>query len=280
MLKIAGIQMAARPDKQANVQRALELSEFAITEGAKIVLLGELFSLPWFLDEFSAENYRYAEKIPGPSTRPFMAMAAKYKVTFICPVFEESDVAGIFYNTAVVIGDTGEIVGKYRKIHLPDMEGWREKKYFAKGDLGFPVFQTEWARFGILMCWDNFFPEAARILALSGAEIIFCPTTAAFDSHEIWQTVITANAICNNCYSFRLNRTGMEKGLSFYGKSFCASPYGELLFRPSTNTEGIIIAEVVSYLQKSIRPEWSFIKDRAVEAYLPLMPPHLRPFWR
>lgn len=279
MFKIAGIQLKARPSKEENIERAYELSERAIAEGARIILLGELFSSPWILSEYSQKNYIFAEKIPGESTRPFISLAKKYKITFICPIIEEGDIDGIFYNTAVIISDTGKIIGKYRKVHLSQIDGWNEKQYFAKGDLGLPVFETKWAKFGILMGWDNFFPEAARVLALKGANILLCPTTAAFNTHEIWETIIKANSICNNLFCFRLNRVGSEQGLDFYGKSFCTNPYGELLFIPSTASEGIVIAEIITCIQKTLRGTWSFIKDREPANYLPIMPDPLHGLW-
>ncbi len=279
MYKIAGVQMNSGPSKEENIDRAVQLAELAISKGSKIILFGEIFSCPWILDEFAQQNYFYSEKVPGPSTKPFMHLAKKYKVTFVCPVMEESDVDGVYYNTAVVISENGEISGMHRKIHLPDIEGWREKSYFAKGDLGFQVFRSEWANFGILLSWDNFFPEAARVLALKGANLILCPTTSAFDSQNIWETVIKANSIVNNVFSFRLNRVGSEKGLDFYGKSFCSNPFGELLFIPSTNSEGIVIAEIASCIQKTIRSDWSFIKERSPADYLPIMPKSIKAFW-
>lgn len=280
MFKVAGIQFYAKAAKADNIKKAVEFAERAIVEGAKIILLGELFSCPWFLDEYSIQSYIYAEKVPGESTRPFMALAKRYNISFVCPILEKSDIEGIYYNTAVVISSKGEIQGTYRKIHLPDIDGWREKKYFAKGDRGFPVFSNEWANFGILMGWDNFFPEAARVLALKGAGILLCPTTSAHDTHDIWEVLIKANSITNNVHSFRLNRVGSEKGLDFYGKSFCTNPFGDLLFSPATRSEGIIIAEIISGIQSSIRNEWTVIKDRSPSDYLPIMPPSLRAFWK
>jgi len=188
------------------------------------------------------KHFSFAEMVDGPSIKPMQELARRYNVVLICPIFEKGEDA--FYNSAVVIDAGGEILGSYRKAHIPQIPLWEEKFYFLPGNLGFPVFQTKFAIIGIQICWDNFFPEGSRILALKGAQIIFSPTAAAFASQEKWETVISSNAISNGVYIFRVNRVGSEEKQDFYGRSFCVSPEGELLDKPTGMKEGIALIEI------------------------------------
>jgi N-carbamoylputrescine amidase len=207
-----------------------------------------------------------AEKIDGPSMMRMQKLAKENGVVLVCPIFEKEG-ENAFYNSAVVIDAGGEILGSYRKIHIPQIPLWEEKYYFSPGNLGFPVFETKFAVIGVQICWDNFFPEGSRILALRGAQIIFSPTAAAFASQKRWETVISSNAISNGIYFFRVNRVGSEEKQDFYGKSFCISPEGELLDEPTGMKEGIALIDIDLRSIDKVRKEWPFFKDRRPETY-------------
>ena len=213
-------------------------------------------------------NKRYfslAEKVDGYTIETMRGLAETYGVVLICPIFEvEGD---SFYNSAIVIDAGGEVLGSYRKIHVPQIPLWEERYYFSSGDHGFPVFETKFAPIGIQICWDNFFPEGSRILALKGAKILFSPTAAAFASQRKWETVISSNAIANGVYAFRVNRVGSEEKQDFYGKSFCISPEGELLDRPTGMKDSIALIEIDLGNIDKTRKEWPFLKDRRPDSY-------------
>jgi N-carbamoylputrescine amidase len=210
-------------------------------------------------------HFSYAERMDGPTVMRMQTLAQKSGVVLICPMFEEEEKS--FYNSAIVIDAGGEILGSYRKIHIPQIPLWEEKYYFSPGNLGFPVFKTKFAVIGIQICWDNFFPEGSRILALKGAQIIFSPTAAAFASQRKWETVISSNALSNGIYVFRVNRVGSEEKQDFYGRSFCISPEGELLDKPTGMKEGIALIDVDLRIIDQVRKEWPFFKDRRPGLY-------------
>ena len=206
-----------------------------------------------------------AERADGFTVETMQKLAKKYGVVLICPIFEiEQD---SFYNSAIVIDAGGEILGSYRKIHIPQIPLWEERYYFSTGNHGLPVFKTKFAPIGIQICWDNFFPEGARILALKGAKILFSPTAAAFASQRRWETVISSNAIVNGIYIFRVNRVGSEEKQDFYGRSFCISPEGELLDKPTGMKDSIALIEIDLKNIDKIRKEWPFFKDRKPDSY-------------
>jgi len=193
-------------------------------------------------------------------------VAREKGVAIVCPLFE-AEGEKTFYNSAVVIDAGGTVLGCYRKVHVPQIPLWEEKYYFSPGNLGFPVFETQFAAIGIQICWDNFFPEGTRILALKGAQVIFSPTAAAFASQKRWETVISGHAISNGVYIFRVNRVGGEEKQDFYGRSFCVSPEGELLDQPTGMNESIALIDVDLKAIETVRKEWSFFRDRRTEAY-------------
>jgi len=266
MLKIAGIQMGCLPDKEKNLEKAQYLANIAAESGARIICFQELFTTHWFPMDIHREDFNLAEGIPGPTTEIMQAMAQKNETVFVLPLFEK-DLRGLFFNTAVVIDANGRIVGKYRKVHIPQIPLWEEKAYFHPGDLGFPVFDTRYGRLGVQICWDNFFPEGSRILALKGAQIVFSPTAAALDSHQKWEKVICANAATNGVFIFRVNRVGKEAKQNFYGKSFCATPEGDLLDQPSGAHEGVAMANIDLLEIDRTRRVWTFLRDRRPELY-------------
>ena len=266
MIKIAGVQMFCSEEKERNVDKAVRLAQIAAEKGAQIICFQELFSTHWFPREMDRKHFTLAENLKGPSIGRMREVARAHEIALICPFFEEGEEGG-FYNTAVVFDAGGEILGRYRKIHVPQIPLWEEKYYFAPGNLGFPVFHTKFGAIGIQVCWDNFFPEGSRILALKGAQIIFSPTAAAFASQKRWETVISGNAISNGVFVFRVNRVGSEEKQDFYGKSFCVSPEGEMVDRPTGMKEGIALVEIDLGDVERVRREWSFFKDRRPETY-------------
>jgi N-carbamoylputrescine amidase len=266
MLRIAGIQMRCSSDKKRNLEKAQVLAAIAAEDGARIICFQELFTTHWFPRDIQSENFALAEEIPGPTTEIMQGMARKAGAVFILPLFEK-DTRGLYFNTAVVIDADGEIVGKYRKVHIPQIPLWEEKAYFHPGDLGFPVFSTRFAKLGLQICWDNFFPEGSRILALKGAQVVFSPTAAALDSHWKWEKVICANAATSGIYVFRVNRVGEEAKQNFYGKSFCATPEGDLMDQPSGGHEGVVMAEIELREIERTRRVWTFLQDRRPELY-------------
>ena len=266
MIKVAGVQMFCSEEKERNVDKAVRLAHIAAEKGAQIICFQELFSTHWFPKEMDRKHFTLAENLKGPSLGRLREVARTHEIALVCPFFEEGEEGG-FYNTAVVFDAGGEILGRYRKIHVPQIPLWEEKYYFAPGNLGFPVFHTKFAAIGIQVCWDNFFPEGSRILALKGAQIIFSPTAAAFASQKRWETVISGNAISNGVFVFRVNRVGSEEKQDFYGKSFCVSPEGEMVDRPTGMKEGIALVEIGLEDVERVRREWSFFKDRRPETY-------------
>ena len=266
MLRIAGIQLGCKKDKEYNLKRALKLLRFAASKEVRIVCLPQLFNTHWFPAEINPDHFELAEDENGPTLTALREIAQKENLVLVCPIFEKTE-DGHHYNTAFVIDADGAIAGKYRKVHVPQFPLWEERTYFETGDLGFPVIETRYARLGILICWDNLFPEAARILGLGGAEILFSPTANAFLSHHKWKTMIMSHAISNGYYAFRVNRVGGEAKQSFYGMSFCVGPTGQLLGEESGKTEGLIIAEIDLKEVSSARNQWPVLRDRHPELY-------------
>ena len=264
-MKLAGIQFSCHEEKERNIEKAVRLARIAVEKGAQVICFPELFTNPWFPREMGKRHFSFAEKLDGLSVTPMQNLAKEYGVVFICPIFEEAEDG--FFNSAVIIDAGGEILGRYRKIHVPQIPLWEERFYFLPGNLGLPVFRTKFAVIGVQICWDNFFPEGSRILALKGAQIIFSPTAAAFASQKKWETIISSNAISNGVYIFRVNRVGSEEKQDFYGRSFCVSPEGELLDTPTGMKEGIALLDVNLKDIEKVRREWPFFRDRRPEIY-------------
>ncbi len=265
-IKTAGVQLAPTHDRDRNLAKAGMLAEVAAGEGAKIIALPQLFSLPWFPATIDRKNMALAEDLESGPTSVFLReTAARLGAVLIGSIFEED--RGAYFNTAIVAGPDG-LIGRYRKVHVPQIPLWEERAYFSPGDLGFPVFDTPFGRIGVLLCWDIFFPEAFRILALKGAEMVFALTASAFDhSHRKWERAISAAAHANGFFVFRVNRVGQSDKQEFYGKSFCCGPDGEMLDEPSGASEGVVMAEAALSEVASVRNEWVFLKDRRPGAY-------------
>lgn len=264
-LKIAAVQMKSGQDRDENLVRAVEMAALAAERGARIVAFPQLFSLPWFPCETRPESFELAESMDGPTVAALSRLAREQRVVVVGSVFERD--GDNHYNTAVVIEGDGSLIGRYRKIHIPQIPLWEERSYFTPGDLGFPVFATSVGRIGVQICWDNFFPEGTRILALRGAQLIVAPTASAFASHNRWERMISGNAIANNVFVLRVNRVGAEEKQEFYGKSFCVGPFGDLIAPPAGGRDAIVFSEVNLDEVGESREIWTFMKDRRPELY-------------
>lgn len=266
MLKIAGIQMNSSQDKEKNVENAVRMIGVAAGKGAKIVCLQESFNTRWFPYEINDRHFELAEDINGKTISALRKGAKESGTTVIAPFFERN--GQTYFNSAAAIDSDGEILGLYRKAHIPRIPLYEEKHYFSPGNLGFPVFDTGAAKIGIQLGWDNLFPEGARILALKGAQIIFSPTaSSSTTSQPIWEKSISANAIVNGIYILRVNRVGKEEKQEFYGGSFCVNPEGDMVNNPSGSQEGVVICSVDVKMVDRARKEWTLLKDRRPEMY-------------
>jgi N-carbamoylputrescine amidase len=281
MTRVALIQMRCGPEPEKNFSRAVELIRDAATQGARIVCLPELFRSEYFCQTEEHKNFGLAEEIPGRSTTELEKVARELGVVIIASLFEKRS-AGLYHNTAVIIDGDGNLLGKYRKMHIPDDPLYHEKFYFAPGDLGFQAWTTEQGKIGVCVCWDQWYPEAARLTALRGAEIIFYPTAIGWHPSEkkefgaaqssAWETIQRSHAIANGCYVAAANRVGHEApaggdGIEFWGQSFIAAPSGEIIAKASVDREEIVIADVDWNRVNEHRTHWPFLRDRRVDAY-------------
>ncbi len=273
---IALLQMRCGEDPAENLARALARIEEAAARGAKIVCTQELFRSRYFCQTEDVGRFDLAEPIPGPSSEALCEVARALEVVIVGALFERR-AEGIYHNTAVVIDADGSLRGRYRKMHIPDDPLYHEKFYFTPGDLGFPSFETRYGRIGVLICWDQWFPEAARLCALAGAEILFYPTAIGwqFDEgpeedraqHDAWETVQRGHAVANGVFVAAANRVGPEGGITFYGQSFVADPFGRMLGRASSSEEEILLVECDLGRVEQTRREWPFLRDRRLDAF-------------
>ncbi len=264
MMRIAGIQISAGPDIGRNIERAIEMAEVAASKDAKIICYPELFLTPWFPKEEEKSRLSLAITASSEALYRFRHLSAETKTVLIIPFFES--VNGKYYNSAAVM-DSGDLLGIYRKIHLPDLPLYRERFYFSPGDTGLPVFDTSQGKIGVQICWDNLFPEGTRVLALRGAEIVFAPTAAALNTHNLWERAISANAFANNIFIFRVNRVGQEDGITFYGRSFCVDPWGEMVSELAGGKEAVVLADIDLNERDAATKTWGFLKHRKPEEY-------------
>lgn len=275
-IKLALIQSACGADVQENENRTQRQIEEAAGLGANIVCLQELFNAIYFCQYVDVKSYRYAQKFPNASTDKLQALAKRLGIVLVVPFFEEA-LPGVYFNSAVVYDRDGTYLGKYRKNHIPEGPQYLEKYYFTPGDLGYPIFKTQFGIIGIGICWDQWFPEVARILALQGAEILLYPTAIGsepdrpeFDSSEPWRTIIRSHAIANNVFVGAVNRVGVETEMSFYGKSFIANPFGAIIADAGHQDEIILATCDLSEIRAS-RELLQFFRDRRVDTYQPLL---------
>ena len=280
VVKIGLIQTACSADTTANLEKTLRLIEQAARRGAQIICTQELFRSQYFCQTEDHKNFRLAESIPGPSTEAFGKLARKYKAVIIASLFEKR-AAGIYHNTAAIIDADGSLLGVYRKMHIPDDPLYYEKFYFTPGDLGFKAWQTRHAKIGALICWDQWYPEAARLTALQGAQILFYPTAIGWhpdekkklgqSQHDSWETIQRSHAIANGCYVAVPNRIGHErlagKGIEFWGQSFVAGTSGEILARADSRKEQVLVVPVDLAHVDETRTHWPFLRDRRIDAY-------------
>jgi N-carbamoylputrescine amidase len=279
-VKIGLVQSACSADPAANLKKTLALVERAARSGAQIVCTQELFRSQYFCQSEDYKNFSLAEKIPGPTTDAFCKLAKKFKVVVIASLFEKR-ADGIYHNTAAVIDADGSLLGIYRKMHIPDDPLFYEKFYFTPGDTGFRAWQTRFGKIGVLICWDQWYPEAARLTALQGAQILFYPTAIGWHprekkklgvmQHDAWETIQRSHAVANGCYVAAVNRVGREKisgdGIEFWGQSFIAGTSGEILAKASADKEEILIASVDLSKLDDTRTHWPFLRDRRIDAY-------------
>lgn len=279
-VKIGLVQTSCTGQKQENINRAIAGIRKAADEGANIVCLQELFASLYFCDKEDHSNFELAEEIPGDTTVQLQEVAKEKGVVIIASLFERR-AAGLYHNTAAVIDADGTYLGKYRKSHIPDDPGFYEKFYFSPGDTGYKVFETKYAKIGVLVCWDQWYPEAARITSLMGAEILFYPTAIGWDVNEAnedvneeqyraWQTIQRSHAIANGVHVVAVNRTGREADTLFWGGSFVANPFGTLLYSASHDKEEIRVQEVDLSLSNHYRTVWPFLRDRRIDTYGPI----------
>jgi N-carbamoylputrescine amidase len=281
--RIGLVQMACSKDPNENLAKAVWRIREAAGKGSQIVCLQELFRSQYFCQEERSDTFDLAETIPGPSTAVLTGLARELNIVIVASLFERR-MAGIYHNTAVVIDADGTLLGSYRKMHIPDDPRFYEKYYFTPGDLGVRCFNTRYARIAPLVCWDQWYPEAARMAALGGAEVLFYPTAIGFHhsdvgeataQHNAWETVQRAHAIANGIYVAAVNRVGFEEGapgdgLQFWGGSFVADPQGRMLAKAADQEETLIV-ECDPRRIEEVRRNWPFLRDRRIDAYDPVL---------
>ncbi len=274
------VQMSCSTDSKVNLQKAEHKIAEAAKGGAQLVCLQELFRSQYFCREEKAELFDLAEAIPGSSTVAIGKLAKQLNVVVIASLFEKR-AQGLYHNTAAIIGTDGEIMGLYRKMHIPDDPLYFEKFYFTPGDLGFKNFDTPFGRIGVLVCWDQWYPEGARLTAMQGASILYYPTAIGWHPAEkaefgeaqtdAWKTIQRSHAIANGIYVAAVNRVGFEgpadKGLEFWGNSFIADPFGRVIAQASADKEETLYAEIDPAQQDEVRRNWPFFRDRRIDAY-------------
>ncbi len=265
-VRVAGIQFACGPDRRQNLEKALRLLALAAEKGARLAALPELSIYPWFPRAVSPEAFEMAEPADGPSVAAVQELAARLKLVVVFPFFEvamEERAVG-HYNSAAVVDADGRLVGVYRKNHVPQIPPlYEERHYFRPAETGFPVFPTAVGMLGVQICWDNFYPEGARILGLKGAQLVVAPTAAAtFAARNKWETAIAANAIVNGYYVLRVNRVGEEGPMTFYGRTFCVNPHGEFAAEPAGDRDGVVLVNLDLRAVAAAREQWTFLRDR------------------
>ena len=282
-VRVGLVQTACSADPKKNLALTLNRVEQAAKSGAKIICTQELFRSQYFCQSEDHEHFKLAESIPGPSTDAFCKIAKKHKAVIVASLFERR-AAGLYHNTAAIIDADGSLMGMYRKMHIPDDPLYYEKFYFTPGDLGFKAWQTRYAKIGVLICWDQWYPEGARLTAMQGAEILFYPTAIGWHpgekakygarQHGAWETIQRAHAVANGCYVCVPNRIGLEKikgvggeGIEFWGQSFIAGTSGEILTKASADKEEILIHDLDLANVDTTRTHWPFLRDRRIDAY-------------
>ncbi len=278
IVKVGLIQMSCTADVVANKQKAVEKIKEAAKGGANIICLQELYTSLYFCDVEAYENFKLAEPIPGKTTDELSVLAKSLGVVIIASLFEKR-AEGLYHNTTAVLDADGTYLGKYRKMHIPDDPAYYEKFYFTPGDLGYKVFKTKFATIGVLICWDQWYPEAARITSLMGAEILFYPTAIGWataqdeatntEQYNAWQTIQRSHAVANGVPVVSVNRVGLEQNglMKFWGGSFVSNPFGTLLYKASHEQEEVAVIDIDTEKSDSYRTHWPFLRDRRIDSY-------------
>jgi len=277
-VKVGIVQMSCSGDKQANLQKAIDKIKEAAAMGAQIICLQELFTSLYFCDVEDYDNFKLAEPIPGPSTDALSKIAKDLGVVIIASLFEKRT-QGLYHNTTAILDADGTYLGKYRKMHIPDDPAYYEKFYFTPGDLGYKVFATRFAKIGVLICWDQWYPEASRITSLMGAEILFYPTAIGWatsqdeetnnEQYNAWQTIQRSHSVANGLHVVSVNRVGFEQNgaMKFWGGSFVTNPFGKILYKASHEEEEVHVEELDLDKTDRYRTHWPFLRDRRIDSY-------------
>jgi N-carbamoylputrescine amidase len=280
-VKVGLVQMSCTENKDANLQKAIVRIREAADMGAQVICLQELFTSLYFCDVEDYANFSLAEPVPGPATGVLGKLAGELGVVIIASLFEKR-AQGLYHNTTAVLDADGQYLGKYRKMHIPDDPAYYEKFYFTPGDLGYKVFRTRFGNIGVLICWDQWYPEASRITALMGADILFYPTAIGWatsqdeatntEQYNAWQTIQRSHAVANGVHVVSVNRVGLEQGgaMKFWGGSFIANPFGTVLEQASHDQETIIVRELDLSQTDRYRTHWPFLRDRRIDSYQPI----------
>ena len=281
IVKVGLVQMSCEASKSANTLKAIEKVREAAKKGANIICLQELFTSLYFCDVEAYENFKLAESIPGETSNTLAALAKELGVVIIASLFEKR-AEGLYHNTTAVLDADGTYLGKYRKMHIPDDPAYYEKFYFTPGDLGYKVFKTKFATIGVLICWDQWYPEAARITTLMGAEMLFYPTAIGWataqdeatnkEQYNAWQTIQRSHAVANGVPVISVNRVGLEQEglMKFWGGSFVSNPFGTLLYEASHDKEEVAVIDIDTEKSDSYRTHWPFLRDRRIDSYGPI----------
>ncbi|HEV2353471.1 MAG TPA: carbon-nitrogen hydrolase [Puia sp.] len=280
-IKVGLVQMSCSADKASNLQKAMENVRKAAGDGAQVVCLQELFSSLYFCDVEEYDNFKLAEPVPGPTTEALGQLAAQLGVVIVASLFEKR-AYGVYHNTTAVLDTDGAYLGKYRKMHIPDDPAYYEKFYFTPGDLGYKVFSTKYGKIGVLICWDQWYPEAARITTLMGADILFYPTAIGWavsqddatneEQYDAWQTIQRSHAVANGVHVVSVNRVGPEQNgkMNFWGGSFVANPFGSVLYQAPHGREETHVVEIDTAATDRYRTHWPFLRDRRIDSYQPI----------
>jgi N-carbamoylputrescine amidase len=281
-VRVGIVQMSCSADKNSNLAKAADRVREAAKAGAEIICLQELFTSLYFCDTENYEHFALAETVPGPSTETLGDLAKELGVVIIASLFEKR-AQGIYHNTTAILDADGSYLGKYRKMHIPDDPAYYEKFYFTPGDLGYKVFKTKFASVGVLICWDQWYPEAARITSLMGAEILFYPTAIGWASnqdrdtnneqYEAWQTIQRSHAVANGVHVVSVNRVGEEQNgaMKFWGGSFVSNPFGKIIFEAPHDEELVKVLELDLSKTDQYRTHWPFLRDRRIDSYQPIV---------
>ncbi|MEQ9308811.1 MAG: carbon-nitrogen hydrolase [Balneolaceae bacterium] len=278
-INIGIVQMSCSSNSEENLEKVIRKIKEAAAKGAQIICLQELFKSLYFCDVEDYENFKLAESIPGPSTEALSKVAKELGVVIVASLFEKR-AEGLYHNTTAVLDADGSYLGKYRKMHIPDDPGYYEKFYFTPGDLGYKVFETKFAKIGVLICWDQWYPEAARITSLMGAEMLFYPTAIGWhhsqgsemndEQYQAWQTIQRSHSVANGIPVISVNRVGKEGEMEFWGGSFMTNAFGKILYKASHIEEEVFVGSLSMSDSNQYRTHWPFLRDRRIDSYQPI----------